>query len=337
MSEDFFATKILCNFFELNYFWDYNFLGDVFLKHISVLLNEVIDYLHINPSGIYVDGTVGGGGHSFFIAKNLNDTGKLICIDQDEFALKMARKKLLSFCNKTFFYHANFSDIKKIVGDIGQVNGILLDLGMSSFQIDDVARGFSYIHDAPLDMRMDKSKKFSAFDIVNGFTIQKLDDIIKTYGEEKFHKQIAKKIVSARSIAPIKTTLQLVEIIKSALPSKILHNGSHPAKKTFQAIRIAVNDELNILEQTIFDAVDLLKPNGRLCIITFHSLEDRIVKHTFKKLQNPCTCPSDFPICICNKKTVCRLITPKPVLPSAIELQNNNRSHSAKLRVVEKI
>lgn len=308
------------------------------MNHIPVLLSETINGLKINPNGVYVDGTVGGGGHSFFIARNLSEVGKLICVDRDEFAIEMSSEKLSFFRDKIIFSHDNFADIKKIVFASGfeKVNGILFDLGVSSFQIDDAVRGFSYMHDAPLDMRMDKSKKNSAFDIINCFTKDKLNDIIKNYGQERFYKQITNKIINARSVSPIKTTLQLVEIIKSALPVKVLHNGSHPAKKTFQAIRIAVNNELDIIEQSIIDAVDLLYEGGRLCIITFHSLEDRIVKHTFKKLQNPCVCPSDFPVCTCGRKSVCKIITRKPIYPSDAEMENNSRSHSAKLRIVEK-
>ncbi len=308
------------------------------MKHVSVLLNEAIENLNINPDGIYVDGTVGGGGHSFEIAKRLN-VGKLICIDQDEFAISMASKRLACFKNKVKFIHDNFSNMKQIAlqNGIENVDGILLDLGMSSFQIDDAMRGFSYMNDAPLDMRMDKSSKISAFDVVNNYSLTDLDFIIKSYGEESFHRQIASKIVEHRKKSPIESTLQLVEIIKFALPKKVLYNDSHPAKKTFQAIRIAVNNEIEILESAIEDCMDLLNKNGRLCIITFHSLEDRIVKHTFKKLQNPCTCPSDFPVCVCKNKPVCRIITKKPIYPSEEELKNNSRAHSAKLRVAQKI
>lgn len=308
------------------------------MEHISVLLNEAVENLNVNPDGIYVDGTVGGGGHSFEIAKRL-DTGKLICIDQDEFAISMASKKLACFKNKIEFIHDNFSNIKQIVSENGieKVDGILLDLGMSSFQIDDTMRGFSYMNDAPLDMRMDKSNKISAFDVVNSYSFEDLDFIIKNYGEESFHKQIARKIVEHRKNSPIESTMQLVNVIKLSLPKKVLYNDNHPAKKTFQAIRIAVNNEIEILENAIMDCMDLLNKNGRLCIITFHSLEDRIVKHTFKKLQNPCICPSDFPVCVCKNKPVCRIITKKPIYPSAQELKNNSRAHSAKLRVAEKI
>jgi S-adenosyl-methyltransferase MraW len=307
--------------------------------HIPVLLNEVINFLNINPNGVYIDGTVGGGGHSYAIAKKLSKQGKLICIDQDDFAIKMSQKVLYEFKNKVDFFCDNFYNMKQIAlsNKITKVDGILLDLGVSSFQIDDASRGFSYMHDAQLDMRMNKTQKKSAYDIINSYTKEKLCDIMKNYGDERFYKQIANKIVKARKISPIKTTLQLVEIIKSALPNKILHNGGHFAKKTFQAIRIEVNNELDILNQTIIDAIDLLNSNSRLCIITFHSLEDRIVKHTFNKLQNPCDCPRDFPICICGKKSICKVITKKPIYPTNNEMENNPRSHSAKLRVVEKI
>lgn len=309
------------------------------LKHISVLLEESIKGLDIKPNGIYIDGTVGGGGHSFFIANKLLDTGKLICIDQDLFALDMAKKKLFEFDNKIIFVHDNFCNIKLIANknNFDSVDGILLDLGVSSFQIDDCERGFSYIKNSRLDMRMDKTKKLSAFDIINYYDKKELEAIIKNYGEEKFYKQIVNKIFLARNIKPIETTFELVDIIKSALPKKVLYNNSHPAKKTFQAIRIAVNNELDILEKTIIDCVDLLKPGGRLCIISFHSLEDRIIKNSFKKLCNPCVCPRDFPVCVCNKKSLCDIITKKPICPSELEIKNNPRAHSAKLRIIKKI
>lgn len=310
------------------------------LNHIPVLLNESINGLNIKTNGIYIDGTVGGGGHSFFIAQKIfsDEKSKLICIDRDEFALSMAKQKLKPFEKKIIFVHDNFCNIKKIAEEnkICGVDGILLDLGVSSFQLDDVERGFSYIKNARLDMRMDRNQKFTAFDLVNKSDIKKLGFIIKTYGEEKFYKQIANKICRTAKIKSIETTLELVEIIKSAIPKKF-HGKGNPAKKTFQAIRIAVNNEIEILEQALKDCINLLNKDGRLCVISFHSLEDRIVKNIFREFSTGCTCPKDFPICVCKKNAVCEIINKKPICAGKNEIDINSRAHSAKLRIIKKI
>lgn len=310
------------------------------LKHIPVLLKECIDGLNIKSNGIYVDCTVGGGGHSFFIAQKIfnGQKSKLICIDRDQYALSAAKKKLVDFSKKIIFIHDNFCHIKKIAAEnqINKVDGILLDLGVSSFQLDIAERGFSYMKNANLDMRMDQSQKLTAFDLVNKSDIKELSFIIKTYGEEKFYKQIANKICFLRKKKPIKTTLELVEAIRSTVPKKYLYKN-HPEKKTFQAIRIAVNNEIQILEQTLRDCIDLLNTDGRLCVISFHSLEDRMVKNIFKDTAIGCICPKEFPICICNKKPVCEIITKRPICATELEIKNNSRSHSAKLRIIKKI
>ena len=310
------------------------------LNHIPVLLNESINGLNIKTNGIYIDGTVGGGGHSFFIAQKIfsDEKSKLICIDRDEFALSMAKKKLKPFEEKIIFVHDNFCNIKQIAegNKICGVDGILLDLGVSSFQLDDIERGFSYIKNACLDMRMDRNQKFTAFDLVNKSDIKKLEFIIKTYGEEKFYKQIANKICRAAKMKSIGTTLELAEIIKSAIPKKF-HGKGNPAKKTFQAIRIAVNNEIEILEQTLKDCINLLNKDGRLCVISFHSLEDRIVKNIFREFSTGCICPKDFPICVCKKKAVCEIINKKPICAEKNEIDINSRAHSAKLRIIKKI
>ncbi|WIF94759.1 16S rRNA (cytosine(1402)-N(4))-methyltransferase RsmH [Caminicella sporogenes] len=308
-------------------------------KHITVLLKETIENLNIKPNGIYVDGTLGGGGHSELICSHLNNEGLLIAIDQDEDAITASRLKLKRFESNIKFVHDNFSNIKNILNSLGidKINGIVLDLGVSSYQLDKGDRGFSYMHDAKLDMRMDKSKNFTAEDVVNTYSEEKLENIIRLYGEEKWASRIANFIVRERKKKKIERTGELVEIIKSAIPAKARRSGPHPAKRTFQAIRIEVNNELNILEDTIEDVVEFLEVGGRICIITFHSLEDRIIKNTFKKLSRGCICPPDFPICTCNNKSKLKIITKKPILPSEREIELNPRSRSAKLRVAERI
>lgn len=305
--------------------------------HISVLLNECIEALQIKGNGIYVDGTMGGGGHSYEIAKRLDQGGRLICIDQDENAHMAAKVKLAPFLDRITFVKNNFGNIKAILDELGidRIDGMLLDIGVSSHQLDEGERGFSYREDAPLDMRMDTSKHFSAYDVVNTYSEAELDRVIFTYGEERWAKRIAQFIVKERQDKPIETTGQLVEVIKKAVPKGARSDGPHPAKRTFQAIRIEVNGELDVLEQAIRDGGARLKEGGRLCIITFHSLEDRIVKNEFRTLEHPCTCPPQFPVCMCGKVAKGRVITRKPILPSTEELEENRRSHSAKLRVFE--
>lgn len=307
-------------------------------SHVSVLLNETIDSLNIKPDGIYADGTLGGGGHSFEIASKLNPEGVLIGIDRDTEALKAASQRLGQFTNVKYV-HNNFSDIKNILKqeDIPSLDGAVIDLGVSSYQLDNGDRGFSYMQDAPLDMRMDQSAPFSAYDVVNTYSQEELSRIFFEYGEEKFSKKIAGIIVKQRETKPIETTLELVDIIKKAIPEKLRQKGSHPAKRVFQAIRIEVNSELEPLKKSITDFFDCLAPGGRLAIITFHSLEDRIVKQTFKSFTVGCTCPKDFPVCVCQGKPRGKLVTTKPILPSAEELTYNSRSKSAKLRVCEKL
>lgn len=308
-------------------------------EHTSVLLNECIDYLNIFPSGIYIDGTMGGAGHSKEIAKKLSNEGKLICIDQDENAMKVGKERLKEFKN-ILFVHSNFSNIEEIYNQLNLnktgIDGILLDLGVSSHQLNEAYRGFSYMNDAPLDMRMDTRNDLSAFDVVNYYDKDKLFKIISEYGEEKWAKRIAEFIVKERQIKNIETTFELVSVIKKAIPKGARIDGPHPAKRTFQAIRIEVNKELEILKNTINKVVQFLNKDGRLAIITFHSLEDRIVKNTFRELENPCICPRDFPICVCEKKSLGKNITRKPILPSENELNNNHRARSAKLRVFQK-
>lgn len=307
-------------------------------KHVSVLLNETIDELNIKEDGIYVDCTLGGAGHSSEILKKLSEKGRLIGIDQDTDAINAAKEKLKEYNNVTYV-HDNFHNIKNILDslNIQKVDGILADLGVSSYQLDKPERGFSYMHDAPLDMRMNKDSNFSAFDVVNGYEQDKLYHVIRNYGEEKFAKRIAEFIVNKRQEGNINSTFELVEIIKRAIPAKFRRNGPHPAKRTFQAIRIEVNGELEILNSTIEDGIDKLSEGGRMCIITFHSLEDRIVKNKFKELKNPCTCPPDIPMCVCGRKPKIEIITRKPIEPSEDEVSVNPRSRSAKLRVAEKI
>lgn len=308
-------------------------------KHKSVLLDECIKGLNIKEDGIYVDGTLGGAGHSYEIVKRLDPIkGRHIGIDQDLNALEASKKKLEAFKNVTFV-HSNFKNIKKVLEslEIDGVDGILLDLGVSSHQLDIPERGFSYMNDAPLDMRMNMEEDFSAMDVVNGYSKEALEKVIREYGEEKWSSRIAEFIVREREKEEIKSTFQLVDIIKAAIPASARRDGPHPAKRTFQAIRIEVNRELEILEDTVRDCISALKPEGRLCIITFHSLEDRIVKKVYKELENPCTCPPEFPVCVCNKHPEIRIITKKPIAPTDMELEDNPRSRSAKLRIAEKI
>ncbi|MEI3338360.1 MAG: 16S rRNA (cytosine(1402)-N(4))-methyltransferase RsmH [Clostridium sp.] len=307
-------------------------------KHISVLLNECLEGLAIKEDGTYVDCTLGGAGHSSHILKRLSSKGTLIGIDQDNDALKAAKEKLKNYSNVKFV-HNNFYNIDSILTslDIPNVDGILMDLGVSSYQLDEGERGFSYMKDAPLDMRMDRDRDFSAYDVVNTYSEEDLYRIIRDYGEEKFAKRIAKFIVDRRNDKPIETTLQLVDIIKAAIPAKARREGPHPAKRTFQAIRIEVNGELAILNKAIEDGVKHLNKGGRMAIITFHSLEDRIVKLKYRELANPCTCPKEFPVCVCGRKPLVKIISRKAIEPSKEEVEENPRSRSAKLRVLEKL
>lgn len=308
-------------------------------NHKSVLPEETIDNMNIKPGGIYVDGTLGGGGHSYRILKKLSGKGRLIGIDQDSDAICAATERLEEFGDMVTIVRDNYHNISKVLKSLGinSVDGILLDLGVSSFQLDTIGRGFSYKEDCPLDMRMDDRNEITAEDIVNDYEEMELYRIIKEYGEDKFAKNIAKHIVAARKKQRITSTGQLSDIIKSAIPMKVRASGGHPAKKTFQAIRIELNRELDVLEDSIDMMIDLLNDRGRLCIITFHSLEDRIVKNGFRKNENPCICPPDFPVCICGKKAKGKVITRKPIVPSKKELEDNKRAKSSKLRVFERI
>lgn len=307
-------------------------------EHTPVLLNEAIQGLNIKPDGIYVDGTLGGAGHSIEIVKRLT-TGKLIGIDQDINAIKKAKEVLKAYSDKVIFIHDNYVNIERILGDLNieGVDGILLDIGVSSHQLDEEKRGFSYNKDAPLDMRMDTTRVFSAWDVVNKYSKEDLERLIKNYGEERWAKRIAEFIVEARKSKPIDTTLELVEIIKKAIPKRARATGHHPAKKTFQAIRIEVNDELKVLEESIPVMVKLLNKGGRLCIITFHSLEDRIVKRSFAYLNKACICPPELPICMCDKEKEIEIVTRKPIVPTKDEVEKNPRARSAKLRIAERV
>lgn len=307
-------------------------------KHISVLLNETLDNLAIKEDGTYVDGTLGGGGHAYEVLKRLGPNGRYIGIDQDEDAIAAASLRLSQFGDKVTIIRSNYSQMKSVLSNLNiqEVDGILLDLGVSSYQLDTVDRGFSYKEDAPLDMRMDNRSPLTAKDIVNDYSEQELYRMIRDYGEDKFAKNIAKHIVRVRNEKTIETTFELVEAIKAAIPAKIRMAGGHPAKQTFQAIRIELNQELEVLKDTLEDMIGLLKEGGRLCIITFHSLEDRIVKLAFRQEENPCICPPNFPVCVCNRKSRGINITRKPILPSEEEIDLNSRSKSAKLRVFEK-
>ena len=308
-------------------------------SHTPVLLNECIEALAIRPDGIYVDGTLGGAGHSSEIVKHLSEEGTLIGIDRDSDAIEAAKKRLSGAVPKVLYAKSNYADIKSVLSElgVGRPDGILLDLGVSSFQLDNEERGFSYMHDAPLDMRMDQSQGMTAEDVVNEYSEEELKRIISSYGEERFASRIASFIVKARRERRITSTFELSDIIRSAIPAKARRTGPHPAKRTFQAIRIEVNDELGLLGGALDDMIDVLAPGGRLAVISFHSLEDRIVKQTIARHQDPCTCPPEFPICICGKVPDVRKVSGKPVLPTGKELEMNPRARSAKLRICEKL
>lgn len=307
-------------------------------KHTSVLLEETVGGLAVKPDGIYVDATLGGGGHAFEVCRQLDSKGSFIGIDQDAAAIEAASARLLDFGERVTIIRSNYCDMKPRLHDIGidKVDGIVLDLGVSSYQLDTADRGFSYRTDAPLDMRMDQRQKMTAKDIVNDYSESELYRVIRDYGEDRFAKNIAKHIAAAREKSPIETTGELSEIISHAIPMKIQKTSGHPSKRTFQALRIELNRELEVLRETLDDMIDLLNPGGRLCIITFHSLEDRIVKSSFRKNENPCICPSHFPVCVCGNVSKGRVITRKPILPSEEELAGNSRSKSAKLRIFER-
>lgn len=307
-------------------------------SHRSVMLNECIDGLNIKPDGIYVDGTCGGAGHSFEIAKRL-DTGKLICIDQDPDAIAAASKRLEPYKERVIIVKSNFSEAAGVCRNLGydRIDGLLLDLGVSSFQLDEASRGFSYNADAPLDMRMSDTNPLTAYEVVNSYSESELKRILFEYGEERFAGRIASKIVNARAIKPIETTIELSELIKSAIPSAARNGGHHPAKRSFQAIRIEVNGELDVIAPTIETVCGVMNSGGRMAIITFHSLEDRAVKQAYQKLAEGCTCPKDFPVCVCGNRPKIKIITKKPIVPSETELEENPRSRSAKLRIAEKI
>lgn len=307
-------------------------------KHISVLLNETVDGLNIKPDGIYVDATLGGGGHAYEVCSKLNEQGRFIGIDQDAAAIEAAGKRLEKFGDMVTIIRSNYCDIKARLNDIGveKVDGIVIDLGVSSYQLDTADRGFSYRVDAPLDMRMDQRQTTTAKDIVNDYSEAELFRVIRDYGEDRFAKNIAKHIVMEREKGPILTTGQLNEVIKRAIPMKVQKTSGHPSKRTYQAIRIELNKELDVLRDTLDTMIEMLNPGGRICIITFHSLEDRIVKSAFRKNENPCICPSNFPVCVCGRVSKGQVITKKPILPSDEELEMNSRSKSAKLRIFER-
>lgn len=308
-------------------------------SHIPVMLNECLDGLNIKPDGIYVDGTVGGAGHSIEIVKRLTKGGKLICVDKDEEALAAAGKRLENFKNQITFIHDDYKNLVTDLKNLGidRVDGILLDLGVSSYQLDNGERGFSYMKDAPLDMRMDRSQSVSAYDVINGMSTEELTKILFDYGEEKFARRIAENIVRERAKKPVETTLELSKIVEDTYPAKTRWKFGHPAKRTFQAIRIQVNDELTRLGEAVTDMTRILNMGGRMAVITFHSLEDRIIKSAFKELNLECTCPPDFPVCVCGKVKEVELVNKKPIEASEEELAVNSRSQSAKLRIIEKI
>ena len=307
-------------------------------EHVSVLLHETVDGLNVRPDGIYVDATLGGGGHAYEVCSRLNDKGRFIGIDQDADAIKAAGERLAGFGEKVTIIRSNYRDMRPQLQNIGvgKVDGIVIDLGVSSYQLDTAKRGFSYRMDAPLDMRMDQRQKMTARDIVNSYSEAELYRVIRDYGEDKFAKNIAKHIVAEREKGPVETTGQLNEIIRRAIPMKIQKTSGHPSKRTFQAIRIELNHELDVLRDSLDDMINMLNPGGRICIITFHSLEDRIVKSSFRKNENPCICPSHFPVCVCGKTSKGRVVTRKPILPSKEEMESNSRSKSAKLRIFER-
>lgn len=307
-------------------------------KHTSVLFDECMEGLNIRPDGIYVDGTLGGGGHSEGICRRLGEQGLLIGIDRDRDALSAAEKRLSDYPCRKVFIQSNYSDIKDVLAEleIESIDGALLDLGVSSFQLDNPERGFSYMQEAPLDMRMSQDDDFTAYDVVNTYNADELKNIIYKYGEERWASRIADFVVKARKDKPVETTGQLVDIIKAAIPASARRDGPHPAKRTFQAIRIEVNDELGQLERAVDEFCDVLAPGGRLCIITFHSLEDRIVKDIINRRINPCTCPKEFPVCVCGKIGDIKKKSNKPIAPTAAEIENNPRARSAKLRIAEK-
>lgn len=307
--------------------------------HIPVMLNECLEGLNIKADGTYVDGTVGGAGHSIEIVKRLSENGRLICVDKDEDALKAAGERLAPYKDRVTFIHDDYKNLVNELDSIGvgKVDGILLDLGVNSYQLDNAERGFSYMKDAPLDMRMDRSQRISAHEVVNGYTESELARILFDYGEEKLARQIARNIVRARSEKPIETTLELAKIVEDTYPAKTRWKFGHPAKRTFQAIRIEVNDELSSLGEAVTAMARRLEKGGRMAVITFHSLEDRIVKSAFKELSLACTCPPDFPVCVCGKVQEVELVNKKPITASEEELENNSRSQSAKLRVIEKM
>ena len=307
-------------------------------EHTTVLLHETVDGLNVRPDGIYVDATLGGGGHASEVCRRLSGTGRLIGIDQDADAIEAAGKRLEGFGEKVTIIRSNYRDMKPELHKLGidGVDGITLDLGVSSYQLDTADRGFSYRMDAPLDMRMDQRQKMTARDIINGYSEAELFRVIRDYGEDRFAKNIAKHIVAEREKKPIETTGQLNEIIRHAIPMKIQKTGGHPSKRTFQAIRIELNHELEVLRDSLDEMIDMLHPGGRICVITFHSLEDRIVKSAFRRNENPCTCPSHFPVCVCGKVSKGEVITRKPILPSEEEMESNPRSKSAKLRIFER-
>ena len=313
-------------------------MAETKFSHVSVLLNECIEGLDIKPDGIYIDGTAGGGGHSFEIASRLT-TGKLIAIDRDDAAIAAASARLAPLGDRAVVVKSNYSEAASVARSLGyeRVDGMLLDLGVSSYQLDTAERGFSYNADAPLDMRMDNTKPFSAYNVVNEYSADELKKVIYDYGEERFAPRIASAIVARRQSSPIETTGELVDIIRSAMPAAALSGGHHPAKRTFQALRIEVNGELSVIEPAIRSVADMMNPGGRIAIITFHSLEDRIVKQTYADMASGCTCPKNFPVCVCGKKPEVKVISKKPILPSPEELEVNPRSRSAKLRIAEKL
>lgn len=314
-------------------------MEEIKFSHVSVLLRECIEALNIKPDGIYVDCTAGGGGHSLEIVKRLTAGGRLIAIDRDEDALRAAGARLADYADRVTFVHSNYAMLQSVLADLGipKADGVLADLGVSSYQLDTAERGFSYMQDAPLDMRMDREQPLSARDVVNTYSEEELRRILYDFGEEKFARNIAANIVKKRSERPIETTLELAELVKASMPKTAREGGHHPAKRTFQAIRIEVNSELSSIPPALDAAVHALNPGGRIAVITFHSLEDRLVKQKFAALSSGCTCPREFPVCVCGKKPVVRVITKKPVTAGEDELEVNPRSRSAKLRVAEKI